>query len=285
MAQRIKTCIFCGRTPLSEEHVWPEWCHDYVRKRTIGKSYYRKQYETSRENNNRPREVFSVETPKNITDHTLKVVCKNHCNSGWMSGLETKAKRFLIPLISGQYGVVDRYRQEIIANWIAMKLLVCECSIPEDMVFNSMDRSIFMGRRWPPDSMSIWIGRYTGDGWANTYLRSAVCAGWAPVGTLPKMPPSGSFAKNLQAQTFLIGELFVHATSTTIEGLFASTPPTLAHVLKRIWPYEGPFLWPFGRGLSDPQVALVTTAFSRFVDRLPWAGPGPASGGTHNNPP
>jgi hypothetical protein len=273
MPQPITTCIFCGRKPLSEEHVWPGWCHDYVRKKTTATAYYRKQYETSPGTNDRPREVFSVETPRDITDHTLKVVCRYHCNSGWMSGLETKAKRFLIPLIAGHYGVVDRYRQEILANWIAMKLLVCECSIPEDMVFSATDRSIFMGKRWPPDAMTIWIGRYTGTAWSNTYLRSAVCAGFAPRGTFPKAPPSGSFAKNMQAQTFLIGELFVHATSVTFDGVAASTPPPLARVLKRIWPYEGPFLWPFGPGLSDPEVVFITTAFARFVNRLPWAGP------------
>jgi hypothetical protein len=170
MVERIIRCIFCGQTPLSEEHVWPGWCHNYIRKPNAAKAYFRKQYETSRENNNKPKEIFSIETPREITDHTLRVVCRTHCNNGWMSSLENKAKPFLIPLISGQHSVVDRYRQEIIANWIAMKLLVCECSIPEDIVFSKTDRSIFMGKRWPPDSMSIWVGRYTGEGWANTYL-------------------------------------------------------------------------------------------------------------------
>ena len=282
MPTRITSCIFCGRTPLSEEHVWPEWCHDSVRSPTTAKAYFRKQYETSRDNNDIPREVFSQEVPREITDHTLRVVCRTHCNNGWMSRLEEKAKRFLLPLITGRYGVVDKYRQEVIANWIAMKLLVCECSIPEDVVFNDKQRSVFMGRRWPPEEMTIWIGRYTGQAWFNTYLRSATCVGWAPVGTFPKAPPSGSIAKNIQAQTFLIGQLFVHATSTTVPNLHAATPPALTHVLKRIWPYDGPFLWPPGPSLTDPQVAFVTTAFARFARRLGWVSP---KGTPHSAPP
>lgn len=25
-----KRCIFCGGTPLSKEHIWSEWLHDYL---------------------------------------------------------------------------------------------------------------------------------------------------------------------------------------------------------------------------------------------------------------
>jgi hypothetical protein len=57
------------------------------------------------------------------------------------------------PLLLGHPFVLGKYHQEILATWIAMKLLVCEYSVPEDVVTPSLDRSLVMGRRLPPDIM------------------------------------------------------------------------------------------------------------------------------------
>jgi hypothetical protein len=187
-----------------------------------------------------------------------------------MSGLETKAKPILIPLITGTHAVLDRYRQEVVANWIAMKLLTSEFSDPEDIATPELERSLFMGRRQPPDIMAIWIARCAAPGWTNTYWRQAATLGWAPFGTLPDLS-GGPLPKNTQSQTFVIGELFVQAVSTTVPEVVFNTPPQVARSIRQIWPFKVPFLWPPGPSLSDNDVRFITTAFDRYTSRLPFS--------------
>jgi hypothetical protein len=244
-----------------------------VRKPNIAKAFVQKKYLTVPGSR---KEVLSKERPTDITNMTLRVVCRNHCNNGWMSRLEEKTKPFLLPLINGTHSVLDKYRQEMIATWIAMKLLTCEFSDPDDLMFTGLDRSIFMGSRLPPRNMKIWIARYNGEGWDNTYARQAATLGWAPRGTKPPLPPSGSLAKNTQEQTFVVGQLFVHSTATTVPRLNADIPPVLVPVMRQIWPYQSLSLWPFARGLTDAEIMLIATNFQRFAGMLPFV-PGPQS--------
>ena len=191
-----------------------------------------------------------------------------------MSRLETRVKPILIPLLTGTHVNLDKYNQEILATWIAMKLLIAEFSVPEDVSTPALERSLLMGRRLPPNIMSIWIAHYPGSTWQNTYLRQSSTLGWAPFGTIPSIPPGGSFHKNTQTQSFLIGELFVQAVTTTVTGVVFNTPPAVASVIRQIWPYRHSFQWPL-EPIPDLQVTYITTAFSRFTSRLPFA-PGPA---------
>jgi hypothetical protein len=164
---------------------------------------------------------------------------------------------------------LNKYNQEILATWIAMKLLTCEFSVPEDVVTPDIERSLLMGRRLPPEIMRIWIARYTGGAWDNVYLRHAATLGFAPRGTIPSTPPSGSFAKNAQSQTLLIGELFVQAITTTVRGLEFNQPTNMSAALKQIWPYRQNFLWPPGSAFSDAQASFIATLFDRLTSQLP----------------
>jgi hypothetical protein len=216
---RITACIFCGRRDLSEEHIWSTWMHTFLIKSPGGMTgYIQKKWKTSPTNPRLRGETSHRERPADTFKLTLKVVCKKHCNNGWMSRLETSAKPILIPLISGQYGVLDRHRQEVLATWIAMKLMTCEFSDPEDIATPEVERSLLMGRRRPPDAMGIWIAYCPNPGWTNTYWRQASTLGWAPRGAVPKQDLA-SLPKNTQSQTFVVGELFVHAAYSTVPGL------------------------------------------------------------------
>jgi hypothetical protein len=270
MPTRIKACIFCGRTDLSEEHIWPQWSHPILRKSPSSKAYIQKKWKTSDYNQHIRGETFHRERPTDIFKLSLKVVCKKHCNNGWMSRLETAVKPFLLPLISGTRAILDNYRQEQVATWIAMKLLTCEFSDPEDIATPEIERSLLMGRRKPPDVMGIWIARCSTPGWTNTYWRQAATLGWAPLGTLPDLS-GGPLPKNTQSQTFVIGELFVQAVSSTVPGLEFHTPPHVARSMRQIWPFKASFLWPPGPSLSDNDVRFIATAFNRYTSRLPFS--------------
>lgn len=222
------------------------------------------------------RQLLYNENKGDITSLKLKVVCKNHCNSGWMSRLETRAQHILVPLFTGAPIIVNNYNQEVAATWIAMKLLTSEFSVPDDVVTPQLERTLLMGRRLPPDIMAIWIGHYKGAGWGNSYIRHAATLGWSPAGTIPTIPPGASFTKNVQAQTFTIGELFVQAVTTTVRQLKFQTPPPFAPYLKRIWPFQSEFPWPPSHAMQDFHANFIATGFDRFASSLPIA-PGAAS--------
>ncbi|MGA8613647.1 MAG: hypothetical protein WB760_18635 [Xanthobacteraceae bacterium] len=162
--------------------------------------------------------------------------------------------------MTGRYINLNPYNQEVLATWIAMKMLVADFLTPDDVFASSLDRSLFMGRRLPPDNMTIWIGRYLGSEATNLYYRHGAVAVVTPIRIIPRRPPPGT-KKNLLSQTFIIGELFAHAISTTT-GLTFNVPPKFAETIRRIWPYQHAVAWPPVIGMSDEVARDVATGLN-----------------------
>ena len=275
MSKLITRCVFCGRTDLSREHVWSVWTHEFIRKPNNPNKFIRRRLSTSAVTGI-TKELSKKESHGDVTTIKLKVVCKNHCNSGWMSRLEARVKPILIPLLTGSPVVLNHYNQEILSTWIAMKLMIAEFSVPDDIVTPALERSLLMGRRRPPDIIAIWIGHYKGTGWGNVYLRHAAAIGFAPAGTVPVVTPERSRIKTVQAQTFFIGELFVQAVTTTVRELVFQTPPAFASCMRQIWPFQDEFSWPITSAVHDFHAHFIVTSFGRFAHSLPVA-PGAAA--------
>jgi len=164
-------CIFCGRAGLSKEHVWPGWSHSYIRKAKHGARRHRRAARIRGKDK-------SIEREGDVTKIQLRVVCEKHCNNGWMSRLETRVMPIVIPLLTGAPIQLNKYNQEILATWIAMKLQIFEFNFPDkSIVTPALERSLLMGRRVPPDIMSIWIARYRGVQ-ENSYYREAGGVAW-----------------------------------------------------------------------------------------------------------
>jgi hypothetical protein len=179
----------------------------------------------------------------------------------------TKVMPILTPLLLGQPFALGKYHQEILATWIATKLMVCEFSVPEDVVTPPLERSLLMGRRLAPDIMKIWIGYYQGSFWSSAYERHASLLGWGDASgpfPLPKDAP----AKTIQSQTLGIGKALVHAMSTTLKGLYFNSRRLPNNPLRQIWPYERNFLWPSGQTITDPQVRLISSGLEQFTRTL-----------------
>lgn len=274
MARLVTRCIFCGRQDLSREHVWPTWSHEYVRRPDNPKQYIRRRLTTS-SRTHVSKETGSETKHGDVTTTKLKVVCERHCNNGWMSRLETRVKPILVPMLTGNRVLMSKYNQEIVATWIAMKMMTAEFSVPDDIVTPAIERTLVMGRRLPSEMMAIWIGRYQGKGWHNAYLRHAASIGFAPAGTIP-IAPKGSVPKTVQAQTFFIGELFVQVVTTTVRQLIFQTPPAFAPIIRQIWPFQYEFSWPPTASLFDFHASIIFDSFGRYLRQLPIA-PGAAS--------
>jgi hypothetical protein len=258
----VTRCIFCGRPDLSREHIWPTWSHEFIRKSPRG-SHTRRLWERPVQHGAITGEIQTKSHQGDVISSKLKVVCKDHCNSGWMSRLETRAKPILVPLMTGHDLSLGKYNQEILATWIAMKMLIADFLTPEDIFTSSVERSLLMGRRLPPDAMNIWIGRYLGSEASNLYYRHAAISVVAPIGVVPKRPPKG-MRKNVHSQTFIIGELFVQVISTATANLIFDVPPKFSGVLRQIWPFRREFEWPPPLGIYDGLARDITTGMDRL---------------------
>jgi hypothetical protein len=186
-----------------------------------------------------------------------------------MSRLETKAKPILVPLLTGNRIALSKYYQEVLATWIAMKLIICEFSDPNDVVTPSLDRSLLMGRRTPPNTSSIWIGHYGGATWNNAYFRDCYEIATSAIGEVPNPPNSPT--KNTQSQSLIAGKPFIHALGTTVPDI-KFEPRRTGHAinaLRQIWPFQREFSWPPLLRLNDIQASLIATELSRYARGLP----------------
>src|SRR5215469_6213936 len=112
-------CIFCGKKPLTKEHVWPKWLRPYV-------PHDLKNFETA----DAAIEIDSV-SPKfkkidgDPRNRAVRVVCAE-CNNGWMSQLQEAVKPLLLPLVKGESVDLWPKRLSVLAAWCAMSVMCGE---------------------------------------------------------------------------------------------------------------------------------------------------------------
>ena len=108
-------CIFCGSTPLTKEHLWPDWLR---RKVELGQPFEHRIED----------EIDGVEA-RDVTFMTppfkqvVKAVCGG-CNGGWMSAIEAAAKPILLDLIYARGRMLDPDDQRRLATWAFLKACV-----------------------------------------------------------------------------------------------------------------------------------------------------------------
>jgi hypothetical protein len=172
----------------------------------------------------------------------------------------------------GHQFALSKYNQEILATWIATKMLVAEFLTAEGIFTSAIERSLVMGRRLPPDITKIWLGHYLGSDATNMYFQHAAIAVNAPIGVIPIRPPDGA-KRNIQSQTFIIGKLFVQTVTTIDRHLELNVPPEFSPVLCQIWPYRQEFTWPPSFGMSDGFARDITFGLESLNGRPLARGP------------
>ncbi|MGR6973203.1 hypothetical protein ACU639_27055 [Streptomyces cynarae] len=107
-----RTCVFCGGTPLTKEHVLPKWLKDAFEPSMLPRvQYVRATNATSR--------VYVAP----LLNEQVKVVCAS-CNNGWMNDLEEGVRPFLPALIRGGLAVLDPDEQHALTAWSLKTMLM-----------------------------------------------------------------------------------------------------------------------------------------------------------------
>lgn len=264
MAKEQRFCIFCGRSGLSREHIWSEWTYQYAPKEP--NVTHIKYAEVSTPGNASRREKSYQGDVNTIK---LRVVCERHCNNGWMSALEQRAKPLLIPLLRGEPAVLSKNTQSVLAAWAATKVMVCEHYDPDSITSTQEDRNFLMTNQTPPTFWRIWFANQTGGPeWRSAYSRYA-----AELGPVPNGEPSpvmGKIPKNTQAVTLGIGKLLIHAIACSLPNVVFDLPDSYTRYLHRIWPYQGDFFWPPQPALQAREAEFIARSMRRYAQTLKW---------------
>lgn len=147
-----RVCVFCGRVPLTREHVFPRWLVQMIN--TLG------QPRSATRVSDRGEHLHNIWQTSTI-DLKARKVCRP-CNSGWMSALEVAARPILEPLIlSPGEATFSEEEAVTLGTWIAKTVLTA--SLLYDDVTNRIDSKYFaeLYREQRPFTDSVvWIAGY-----------------------------------------------------------------------------------------------------------------------------
>lgn len=247
-----RTCIFCGGTPLTKEHLHGHWAsrfsdqeHRDILQRTD------REYELPEPSDTRRWRARAY-------DRQASVVCRA-CNGGWMSDLETAVSALLDPgELDGK--LLSSAQQTSLATWAMKSALTMDAAqSPVDRVI-PMEMARRFGRdRRLPESAQVWIASYIGG--------EDQMPAFAGIGIdLDDRQDSRRGWRDIAVITFVTGP-FVFQVFVTIESLgrvvLTRAFPPGPHIAQ-IWPVQESALWRREPGLD---VAGVIA----FAEQIPTA--------------
>src|SRR4051794_2751172 len=141
-------CIFCGGTPVTAEHVWPNWARRKLPQDVVAEH------------------TVIAETPDGTTSDTfrqrvfeqrVKVVC-GECNNGWMSRLEQTNKPFLESALDGRGRALHCDGQRSLAAWAYKTALVINAGLfRSHRTGESPEQPRYLRSRGePPLDVGVW---------------------------------------------------------------------------------------------------------------------------------
>ena len=272
-------CIFCGANgKLTREHIWADWLKKYIPKDMpdyqAGEIVRGRDGEVLRERGRRvggdPRSR-RVECVCGSITHR-RTPDRKGCNDGWMSDIQAAVKPTVIPMIEGKSVLLRREQQRTFAAWVAMAAMCSEQGDKDWVSIREKDRTWLYKKKVPPqNNWKIWIGRYRRGKWRPHWVHHTLRIVKRERGEIPFL---GKQFFNTQSTTYTVGELLIHAISS-------SWPPCVSRfhfrnaddLLLMVWPPRSSVLmWPPPAILSDQQGHEVATSFFETLQR---AGRGP----------
>jgi hypothetical protein len=143
MAKLAKSCIFCGGTGLSKEHIWPDWMRGYIPRANHSKvAWHGVGKHPDPQRFDKPEwSLGALARPGDTGSKRLRCVWKT-CNNGWMSGLQTLNKPLLTSLLQGHWPANSFSAADLerLSAWITMFTMVVEFADPDTSVISEADR-------------------------------------------------------------------------------------------------------------------------------------------------
>lgn len=253
-------CLFCGGSPLTEEHVYGKWLRREIPKNEPNHKRLRVIQHTSRAD-------FKVKTQGGDgRTLKLKIACKT-CNTGWMKDFQDEAIGVIKPMALGKSLVLDGPKQLIIANWATMVTMTAEYADRSTVSISQAERTFFYKNKFPPDTFRVWIGRLPVGLWKPARVH-------IPMSILEQDKPSDGALSNLNTQesTHVIGELFIHVLSSPFTDIVKdwTLPSPVSSALIEIWPlsHRLSIAWPPYATMTGLMADVAAGAFMEYSKQI-----------------
>lgn len=232
-------CIFCGGTPLSEEHILPQWMKACFQPLPPVRSGLQERLDR----NGRPSLITVTNRQGSLFTRRPKIVCKP-CNEGWMSQLESSVKPTLKRMFaSTECHLLTAEEGATLATWAAKTAINFEYfEYPTKISVDQDRRRQLRDTRRPPAGTFVWIGQ-------GSHPRGvSVCrASWdvlddpAPPGAPDDLGP-----RNTQLVGMWLGNVFLLVFMTSKAQAARICVDASFPGLRRIGPTPEDGAWPSG---------------------------------------
>jgi hypothetical protein len=189
--------LFCDRTDLTLEHVWPDWVSKFLFGAPERGRFTATRFEGAK------RSPVGKPFKASELNHKARVVCAR-CNNGWMSEVETHAKGVLRPLLRGDDTILNQYDQATLRAWVVLRSMILERAASAALAvpfYTDSERRTFAdiefeGSLEPMDGTYIWAFQYRSPRWvARSHVANAGL----------HMVPRGPQTHRLQIVTGFVG--------------------------------------------------------------------------------
>jgi hypothetical protein len=187
-----------------------------------------------------------------LMNKRLRVVCRA-CNSGWMSEVESSAKRILIPLICATPISLNAESQTLVALWAAMRSAVFERDDPKFAALTEAEYRHIKDRRSPPPNWHVFLASYEGVEWDTRIFHYGA--------SLQKFGEPYPTQPNTQMTIIGFGKAVLVAISSTSKAAQKALLKLSPAEMTMIWPEQTSLEWPFSKAMSDDELRRIAYGF------------------------
>ena len=245
----VRACVFCEGTPLTREHVYPQWLAASLPDQLPYRGQRTSVVYLPEDSDFIMPNVFR-EVGQEFTQTVVKRTCES-CNSGWMNDLERQVRKTLTMMIQGNAFVATMEDSESLATWVAKTCLMAQFTHPESLAMPQAYIDWIYSTRSPPPNMHIWaIPTRTEDWGVRMEHRGYLFNSDAKV--------DSSDPCNTHCTVIGLGYVAFWILGSTRSSLFPSelinySPPTAV----RLWPQGSSFKWKPQPCLGDMELRFL----------------------------
>jgi hypothetical protein len=227
MSKPQKRCAFCGGTPATKGHIWPEWFSRYLPPKASHHIDSVGELVTFSSSAEGPTPLTKIRQGP-AGSRKPRNTCLS-CNGGWMSRLEQANMNQMGALVLGKPTLLRTIDQWLLSSLLCLITIRLEFTDPQMQAVPVQDRRALMKTGAPPhDTWRIWIANYAGDNPEDHWTRHL---GMQLVSSPNEV--SRPHKCNAQTTTIVIGKLCAHIASSSV------VPVPLGYTgieLANIWP-------------------------------------------------
>lgn len=257
-----RLCAFCGNPgKITDEHLWPQWMGKYTQAteptrstRSLGFGHQGADTITIYPDAVRERQG-------SVLGFVAREVCRD-CNGGWMSRLEMKTERLVVPLMQGQRVLLDEEKGTALATWATKTAWVNEFigrpgpdPTPQPLTTPAMRRHL-MDHSTPPQHTRVWIAYH--QGLYHLDIRAA------ELRISPSPDPDDPEVYTALFTALTVDKLTILVWTAETDRVIAPRLP--ASYWHPVWPFQAAFIWPLQRTVND---LAIDTTLTRHSQRHP----------------